>query len=153
MNKKDMVKEVSDFLKDSDIKKSVSAPRHVFHVRCDDGYQKDFYVTGADREVVFTLGDIENIIDGFIAVVKDALLKGDSVVIRNFGTFKLNKRAPHRAMHPQTGEIVVIPAHYVPKFEYSPELKKVAKMYELSMSDRENLPEPSFDDFDTDGDE
>lgn len=70
-----------------------------------------------------TKTDTSLVVEGIIETLKEAMVSGDSVEIRGFGTFKIKKRAARRARNPRTGEPVDIPAKYVPAFKPSRELK------------------------------
>jgi len=70
-----------------------------------------------------TKTDTSLVVEGIIETLKEAMISGDSVEIRGFGTFKIKKRAARRARNPRTGEPVDIPAKYVPAFKPSRELK------------------------------
>ncbi len=77
-----------------------------------------------------TKTDTALVVEGMIETLKDALISGETVEIRGFGTFKIKQRAARRARNPRTGEPVDIPAKYVPTFKPSRELKN-------SVADRE----------------
>ena len=70
-----------------------------------------------------TKTDTSLVVEGMIETLKKALIDGDTVEIRGFGTFKIKERAARRARNPRTGEPVDIPAKYVPTFKPSRELK------------------------------
>ncbi|MFO7768334.1 MAG: HU family DNA-binding protein [bacterium] len=70
-----------------------------------------------------TKTDTSLVVEGIIETLKEAMVSGESVEIRGFGTFKIKKRAARRARNPRTGEPVDIPAKYVPAFKPSRELK------------------------------
>jgi len=70
-----------------------------------------------------TKTDTALVVEGMIETLKDALISGETVEIRGFGTFKIKQRAARRARNPRTGEPVDIPAKYVPTFKPSRELK------------------------------
>lgn len=57
---------------------------------------------------------IESIIDSFVSVVKDALKKDETIVLKGFATFKNKQRRERKAKNPQTGEVITIPAKKVP---------------------------------------
>ncbi len=52
-----------------------------------------------------------------------ALLDGDKVELRGFGSFKVKSRRSRIARNPRTGESVTVPAKQVPYFKASNELK------------------------------
>ena len=66
-----------------------------------------------------TKRDYALVIDGFLAAVKEALARGDSIEIRGFGTFKVRHRKARTARNPKTGEPVEVPARAAPIFQPS----------------------------------
>ena len=71
-----------------------------------------------------TKTDTALVVEGVLEALKDALITGETVEIRGFGTFKIKKRAARRARNPRTGEPVDIPEKFVPTFKPSRELKE-----------------------------
>ena len=138
MNCKELVRKVASVMRENDIRKPVSFPKHVFHISDDEGNSKDFSVKKTNKDVLFTVEDIEAVINTFIYVIKESLKEGEPVSIRDFGTFGLSYHKPRRTKHPSTGEPVEIDAHYVPKFSYSKDLRMCAKVFELSLVDKLN---------------
>lgn len=63
-------------------------------------------------------------IDGAIRVIKDALMKGDVVVLRGFGTISTVQCKERTAHNFQTGKPCVIPAHRSVKLMASKQLVK-----------------------------
>lgn len=59
--------------------------------------------------------------------VKDALAKGDKIVLTGFGTFKVRARAARKGRNPQTGAAITIPGHKLPGFIAGKGLKKAVK--------------------------
>jgi len=59
--------------------------------------------------------------------IKDALAKGDKVVLTGFGTFKVRTRAARKGRNPQTGSSIQIPSHKLPGFTAGKSLKKIVK--------------------------
>jgi len=70
-----------------------------------------------------TKTDTGLVVEGVLEALKEALITGETVEIRGFGTFKIKKRAARRARNPRTGEPVDIPEKFVPTFKPSRELK------------------------------
>ena len=66
-----------------------------------------------------TKRDYALVIDGFLASVKKALARGDSIEIRGFGTFKVRHRKGRMARNPRTGEPVEVLPRSVPVFQPS----------------------------------
>ena len=53
-----------------------------------------------------------------------ALLAGNRIEIRGFGSFGLNYRPPRTGRNPKSGEKVQVPAKYVPHFKAGKELRE-----------------------------
>lgn len=66
---------------------------------------------------------LQSLIDG----VRDALKRGEKVVITGFGTFSLRARAARRGRNPRTGEAINIAARKTPGFTAGKALKKAVR--------------------------
>ncbi len=55
--------------------------------------------------------------------IGQALVEGDKVELRGFGSFKVKSRRSRVARNPRTGASVMVPAKQVPYFKSSNELK------------------------------
>jgi integration host factor subunit beta len=53
-----------------------------------------------------------------------ALVKGDRIEVRGFGSFSLNYRPPRIGRNPKSGEKVHVPEKYVPHFKAGKELRE-----------------------------
>lgn len=51
----------------------------------------------------------EEIIDLFAEEVKNCLIDGDKVVLKNFMTFEITQRPKRQGRNPQTGEVTIYP--------------------------------------------
>ncbi len=67
--------------------------------------------------------DSKKAIEAVLASIQDALVKGDSVQLVGFGTFKVNHRNARKGRNPQTGKDIDIPASTVPAFVAGKALK------------------------------
>ena len=65
----------------------------------------------------------EEALNAFVAVVNEALVKGDKVQLVGFGTFEVRKRAARKGRNPQSGEEIKIPASKAPVFKAGKALK------------------------------
>lgn len=70
-----------------------------------------------------TKGDAGKAVDGVLAAITDALIKGDEVRLVGFGTFAVTERAESEGRNPRTGEKIAIPASKQPKFKAGKGLK------------------------------
>lgn len=59
--------------------------------------------------------------------IRDALAKGDKVVITSFGTFKVRTRSTRKGRNPQTGEAIKISGHRLPGFTAGKTLRRLIK--------------------------
>jgi len=74
-----------------------------------------------------TKKDSQTAVDTVFESIANALIKGDTVKIGGFGTFKVSKRAAREGINPRTGEKIQIAAKTVPKWRPSKELKEAVK--------------------------
>lgn len=137
MNKKDLISKTVEVLQENNIRKLVAAQKTVFHISDDNGNQSDFVIKKSNRGLLFTTADVTAIIDACLAVVEDAIKHGEDIAIHGFGTLGVHHRAARQTKHPDTGETISVDARYVPKFTFGNTLRMAAKVYELSLTDRE----------------
>ena len=55
--------------------------------------------------------------------MSEALVRGDRIEIRGFGSFSVNYRPPRVGRNPKSGESVHVPGKYVPHFKSGKELR------------------------------
>lgn len=152
MNKRQLVSRVAEVMRLNNIRKQVLVPKKVLHISDDDGNHKDFIVKSADKNVLFSVDDVENILDAIIQVVEESLKVGEPVTIQGFGTLGLKYRKARATKQVGTDEWIDVAARYVPKFSFGNDLRMAAKLYELSLDDLKlNEPLPIFSDGDEDG--
>lgn len=135
MNRSEFIKRVSNVLRKNDIKKHVHLPKQVFHISDDDGNTKDFSVKKTDKTIIYTNNDVASIIDACLYVIQEALKSGDTVTISGFGRFGLLYRKERKTKSIGTNEEICIEGHYIPKFYFGKDLRRCAKLYELSRQD------------------
>ena len=56
--------------------------------------------------------------------LSEALVKGDRIEIRGFGSFSLNYRPPRVGRNPKSGDKVSVPEKWVPHFKAGKELRE-----------------------------
>ena len=71
-----------------------------------------------------SLDEATLVVNTFVDCMKNALLEGDRVEIRGFGSFALNYRPPRAGRNPKSGEQVQVPGKYVPHFKAGKELRE-----------------------------
>ncbi len=89
-------------------------------------------------EIAFRTGltqvDSVIIIEGLLEAISRALIAGDNIEIRNFGSFKLKKRNAHLARNPRTGEKVEIGEGRKAVFQASRKLKDMVNKDDSAQS-------------------
>ncbi|WP_106769541.1 HU family DNA-binding protein [Paenibacillus faecalis] len=74
-----------------------------------------------------TKKDVENVLNGFLGEITEALANGEKVQLIGFGTFETRKRAGRTGRNPQTGNVIEIPESNVPAFKAGNKLKEAVK--------------------------
>jgi integration host factor subunit beta len=62
-------------------------------------------------------------------IIKEALVSGDKVEIRSFGSFRLRHRRKREGRNPKTGVTVKVPEKEVPFFKAGKELRALVDGY------------------------
>jgi len=61
--------------------------------------------------------DAEYAVKTLLDAMGDALVRGNRIEIRGFGSFSINRRSPRLGRNPRSGESVAIPEKRVPHFK------------------------------------
>ena len=61
--------------------------------------------------------DAEHAVKTILDAVSEALVRGNRIEIRGFGSFSANTRPPRMGRNPRSGEAVAIPSKRVPHFK------------------------------------
>lgn len=69
--------------------------------------------TGTEKAVV------SEVIEAFMENVKDAMIGGDEVFLRGFGSFIIKRRTEKTARNISKNTTIIIPAHNIPAFKPS----------------------------------
>lgn len=75
----------------------------------------------------YTKKDAGTIIDDISMTITEALVEGESVQIRGFGTFEVREGKSREVIIPHTKEKTIIPAYKAPKFSAGNLLKRAVK--------------------------
>jgi len=85
--------------------------------------KKEELVSKVSSETGMTQIQVSRVLETMINTIEDELLGGGSVVIREFGTFYVKKRAPKRMINPANGEVYEIPERKAAVFKTGSRLK------------------------------
>jgi integration host factor subunit beta len=64
------------------------------------------------------------VVDTIIDSIKKAIIEGERVEIRGFGSFSLRSYKPYKGRNPKNGDIVDVPGKKLPYFKVGKELKE-----------------------------
>lgn len=78
----------------------------------------------ADRNPHLFLRDIEAIVEALFEAVTSALIRGDRIELRGFGTFSVKSRDARTGRNPRTGQSVSVKAKQMPFFKTGKELRE-----------------------------
>ncbi len=67
------------------------------------------------------------VVESLMNEIKDTIIKGESVFLRGFGTFKTKKRAKKTGRNIAKNVTIIIPEHYIPAFKPSKDFVKKVK--------------------------
>jgi len=70
---------------------------------------------------------IKVVVNTFMDVVKDNMVRGENIYLRGFGTFLLKERKEKKARIITKNETIIVPPHYKPFFKPAPEFLKSVK--------------------------
>jgi hypothetical protein len=77
--------------------------------------------TGAEKSTVV------EVVEGFMESVKGAMIGGEEVFLRGFGSFIIKQRAEKTARNITKGTTIKIPAHKIPAFKPSKAFSAIIK--------------------------
>lgn len=77
-----------------------------------------------ERQNQLAVRDVELGVRTILDTITEALMDGDRVEIRGFGSFSLHYRKPRTGRNPRTGELVDVPSKFVAHFKTGLDLKE-----------------------------
>ena len=91
------------------------------------------YHSAIVKEVAIKTGkpvkEVKEIVDKFLIGISDSLREGNGVTIRDFGSYKLSKRAARTGRNPYTGETIEIPEKEVVTFKPASCILEYSQIY------------------------
>jgi integration host factor subunit beta len=98
----------------------------------------------AQRYPQLVAKDAEYAVKMVLDAMTQALLAGNRIEIRGFGSFGLNYRPPRTGRNPKSGEKVQVPEKYVPHFKAGKELRERVDgtTPDAPAAQRERAPQP-----------
>ena len=78
----------------------------------------------AERFPQLVAKDADFAVKMILDAMSEALVRGDRIEIRGFGSFALNYRPPRTGRNPKSGGKVSVPSKWVPHFKAGKELRE-----------------------------
>jgi len=86
--------------------------------------KSELVATVAETTSTLTRKHAELVVNTIFDSMRDALVDGDRIEIRGFGSFQVRQRASRTGRNPKTGDSVEISAKRVPFFKVGKELRE-----------------------------
>ncbi|MFI3271937.1 MAG: HU family DNA-binding protein [Pseudomonadota bacterium] len=86
---------------------------------------KSDVISHVAEEHALSIDEASFLVNAFFDAVKDALITGDRVEIRGFGSFKTKDYAGYKGRNPKTGDAVVVPPKKLVAFRSGKELRSL----------------------------
>ena len=86
--------------------------------------KSDLITRLAERFPQLVAKDADFAVKMILDALSEALIKGDRIEIRGFGSFSLNYRPPRVGRNPKSGDKVRVPEKWVPHFKAGKELRE-----------------------------
>jgi len=86
--------------------------------------KSELIVRLAERFPQLVAKDADFAVKMILDAMSEALVRGDRIEIRGFGSFALNYRPPRTGRNPKSGEKVSVPEKWVPHFKAGKELRE-----------------------------
>ena len=86
--------------------------------------KSDLIARLAERFPQLVAKDADFAVKMILDAMSEALVKGDRIEIRGFGSYSLNYRPPRVGRNPKSGEKVDVPEKWVPHFKAGKELRE-----------------------------
>lgn len=152
MNKRQMVAEAVELLKENNIRKKLAQKSETFKIiQESSGDEASFTVNRKDKEIYYSAQDVRNILDALLFLAEDKLKHGEPVTIHGFGSIEMKHMAERRVREPLEEIWHHIPACYRPRFKAGTKLLEAGRAYELLLKDQDPdsyLPPPVEDEDD-----
>ncbi len=80
--------------------------------------------------------DVQETVEAFFKVVKGAMVTGENVYVRGFGSFVVKRRAEKTARNISKNTAIIIPEHFIPSFKPAKTFVEKVRTGNKSKSDK-----------------
>lgn len=98
--------------------------------------KSDLIARLAERFPQLVAKDADFAVKMMLDALSEALVNGDRIEIRGFGSFSLNYRPPRVGRNPKSGDKVSVPEKWVPHFKAGKELRERVDKSISGLNDR-----------------
>lgn len=141
MKKPELIGKIYDFLRDSGARKPVAIPRQTYTITDEAGNRRQFSIKRQDTMALYTMEDIKKIFDAILTVIIDSMQHGDNIYLPGIGTLSFNYRKATKCHMPGTKMWIDVPAHYVPRMQWSQAMKEAARLFEAYIKENTDIKE------------
>jgi len=87
--------------------------------------KKTELILNLSEESTLTKAEVKSCVDAIIGALTDAIVSGEGVEVRGFGSFYRKHKKARLGINPKTGEKTQVSAKYLPFFKPGKSLKEV----------------------------
>ncbi len=80
--------------------------------------------------------DVQETVEAFFKVIKGAMVTGENVYVRGFGSFVVKRRAEKTARNISKNTAIIIPEHFIPSFKPAKTFVEKVRSGNKSKSDK-----------------
>lgn len=150
MDLKMLARDVVNLLEERGVRKKSRSFKHIIHITDDEDNRADFSVKVDAPDMPFYIPEVEYILQTCLEVIMGAMRRGENINVRGFGRLALVYREPRRTKDINTGEWIDVKGQFVPKFTFGKELKRMATLYQNSLTEGEVQTRIDIEGLDTD---
>ena len=94
---------------------------------------KSELIKSLSEQTNISIDEATLVVNTFVDNMKNALLEGDHVEIRGFGSFKVKEYGSYAGRNPRTGQKVEVDSKRLPFFRAGKELKEFLNLFSMSI--------------------
>lgn len=85
---------------------------------------KQEFIERLSKKAKLSKKDARAVVDSAISMIVDRVKRKEKVTLTGFGTFEARRQKATQRMNPQTGQKMMVPEKYVPKFRAGKQFKE-----------------------------
>ena len=137
MQKKDLIRDAAQVLRDNNVRKLISFPKRTFTISDGVGTEKKFVFGKTEKGVLYNAEDVEAVLDACRIAIQNAIKRGEDVGVYGFGKLVYRYKEPRSWYSPMHDQTVTSPGGYYLRFICGNDLRRSVQMYEQAIADGE----------------